>query len=100
MSQARTTTDHEEIRTWATERGGKPSRVIGTGSDEDPGILRIDFPGYSGEGSLEAISWEEFFEKFDEEGLALLIQDETADGHKSNFNKLVRREQSRRKAKK
>ena len=56
------------------------------------GILRIDFPGYSGSGSLEEISWEEFFEKFDREKLALVYQDTTARGQKSNFNKIVSRE--------
>ena len=47
--------------------------------------------GYSGEGKLEEISWEEFFEKFDEQELALVYQEKTADGKKSNFNKLVSR---------
>jgi hypothetical protein len=84
-----TTRDHDEIRRWAEERGGKPAHVKNTGSGEDIGILRIDFPGYSGGGSLEPISWEEFFEKFDERGLALVYQEETAGGQKSNFNKLV-----------
>ncbi|MBV8937003.1 MAG: hypothetical protein JO095_14515, partial [Alphaproteobacteria bacterium] len=42
--------------------------------------------------NLEEISWEEFFEKFDESELALLYQEETARGQRSNFNKLVGRE--------
>ena len=87
----KTTYNHEEIRKWAEERGGKPTHVKGTGGPDDPGILRIDFPGYSGEGKLEPISWDEFFEKFDEQELALVYQDVTADGAKSNFNKIVSR---------
>jgi hypothetical protein len=83
------TRDHEELRRWAEERGGKPAHVKNTGSGDDIGILRIDFPGYSGEGTLEPISWEDFFKKFDERGLALVYQEETAGGQKSNFNKLV-----------
>jgi hypothetical protein len=86
---SKTTQDHEEIRRWAEERGGTPSHVKDTGSGEDIGILRIDFPGYSGEGSLEPISWEQWFEKFDERNLALLYQEETAGGERSNFNKIV-----------
>jgi hypothetical protein len=86
---SKTTRDHEEIRRWTEERGGKPAHVRNTGSGEDIGILRIDFPGYGGEGSLEPISWEDFFNKFDERGLALVYQEETAGGQKSNFNKLV-----------
>ncbi len=91
MSSAKPITDHDEIRTWAEERGGRPARVIGTGGDEDVGMIRIDFPGYSGAGKLESISWEDWFEKFEERKLALLVQEETAGGDLSNFNKLVSR---------
>jgi len=86
------TTDHEEIRKWAEERGAKPSCVRGTGDKGDIGILRLDFPGFTGEDKLEHIEWEEGFEKFDERELALLYQEETASGQKSNFNKIVSRE--------
>ena len=37
----------------------------------------------------EHISWDEFFEKSEESKLALVHQEKTADGKKSNFNKLV-----------
>ena len=90
-SLSKTTTDHEQIRKWAEERRAKPSCVKGTGSSEDVGLLRLNFPGYSGEDSLQEITWDEFFEKFDEQGLALVYEEETADGKKSNFNKLVNR---------
>lgn len=86
------TTDHEEIRRWAEERGAKPACVRGTGGKGDTGMIRLDFPGFSGEGSLEEISWEDFFAKFDEQALALLYQEQTARGQKSNFNKLIARE--------
>lgn len=85
-------TDHDQIRKWAEERGAKPACVRGTGDKNDIGMLRLDFPGYSGQDSLEHISWEDWFQKFDERKLALLHQDETAGGAKSNFNKLVSRE--------
>lgn len=85
----RTTQDHDEIRRWAEERGGKPSHVKRTGSENDIGILRIDFPGYSGADTLEEIGWDPWFEKFDERNLALLYQEETAGGERSNFNKIV-----------
>ena len=85
------TTNHDEIKRWAEARGAKPACVRGTGNKGDIGMIRLDFPGYSGAESLEAISWDEWFEKFDENDLALLYQEETADGKKSNFNKLVSR---------
>jgi hypothetical protein len=90
-SSSHTTTDHDEIRNWVEERGGKPSTVKST-SDNGVGLLRIDFPGYSGEESLEHISWDDFFTKFDESNLAFLYQDETASGKQSRFNKFVSRD--------
>jgi hypothetical protein len=86
------TTDHDEIRQWAEERGAKPACVRRTGGKGDIGVLRLDFPGYSGAQSLEHIEWDDWFEKFDESGLALLHQNTTARGQKSNFNKLIARE--------
>lgn len=91
-AESKITTDHDEIRQWAEERGAKPSCVRGTGGGGDTGMIRLDFPGYSGEESLQPISWDEWFEKFDERGLALLHQETTAGGQRSNFNKLVSRE--------
>jgi hypothetical protein len=84
--------DHEEIRQWAEDRNARPACVRGTGGSEDVGMIRLDFPGFSGEKSLEHIEWDEWLQKFDESGLALLVQDTTADGQRSNFNKLVSRE--------
>ena len=90
--KSRVLTDHEEIRRWAEERDAQPACVRGTGSEEDVGMIRLDFPGYSGETSLEPIEWEEWLEKFDENNLALLVEDETASGEQSNFNKIIGRE--------
>jgi hypothetical protein len=86
------TTDHELIRNWAEQRKGHPATVERTASEEDVGIIRIDFPGYSGEGSLKEITWDEFFDKFEEKQLALVYQEKTADGKISRFNKLVSRD--------
>ena len=91
-SESNVSIDHDEIRQWAQDRGAKPSCVRGTGGKGDIGMLRLDFPGYSGEDTLEHIDWDEWFEKFDERGLALLYQETTASGEKSNFNKLMSRE--------
>ena len=90
--KSRVLTDHNEIREWAEERDAQPACVRGTGSEEDVGMIRLDFPGYSGETSLEPIEWEEWLQKFDENNLALLVEDETAGGEQSNFNKLIGRE--------
>jgi hypothetical protein len=89
---SRTTTDHRQIKSWVEKRGGKPATVKSTNKANEPGILRIDFPGYSGESSLEEVSWDEFFDKFDKEKLAFLYQDETAEGQESRFCKFIERE--------
>jgi len=94
MAQAKVTTDHDEIRKWAEARGGRPAAVRRTHSKDNVGIIRIEFPGAPNakDDALEEISWEEFFEKFEDSKLALLYQEETAKGELSNFNKLVGRE--------
>ena len=75
--------------------GGKPACVKGTGGNGDTGMIRLGFPGYSRnrDASLEEISWDEFFEKFDGNNLALVYREKTAGGEKSNFNNVVSRGQ-------
>ena len=85
--KSRVTTDHDEIRRWTEERGGWPATVKATEKGGKPGILRIDYPGFSGEDTLDKISWEEFFEAFDKNSLAFLYQDEKD----SRFSKLIDR---------
>jgi hypothetical protein len=91
-NESQTTTDHDEIRKWIESRGGKPATVRGTASgDEEAGLLRVDMPGGASSPPLDPVSWEEFFKKFDEERLAFLFQEETADGQQSHFCKFVKR---------
>ena len=96
MSQSsKTTTDHSEIKKWAESRGGKPATVEGTEKgDDDAGLIRLMFPdnANANDDKLTEISWDDWFEKFDESKLALLYQEETSGGDKSSFNKLVKRE--------
>src|ERR1044072_6849066 len=96
-SESKVTTDHDEIRQWVEERGGDPARVKDTESKNSPGLLRIDYPGYSGGDSLEAISWDEFFTGFDENNLAFLYQEKTKDGKQSRFSKLIDRSSAEEK---
>ena len=90
--KSRVLTDHDEIRRWAEERDAQPACVRGTGSEEDVGMIRLDFPGYSGETSLEPIEWDEWLQKFDDNNLALVVEDDTAGGEQSTFNKIIGRE--------
>jgi len=91
MTSARRTTDHQKIVQWVEERGGHPAHVRRTGDTADPGILRIDFPGHSGEQSLEPLDWDSWFDAFEANQLAFLHQDRMASGETSHFSKLVRR---------
>jgi hypothetical protein len=91
---AETTTDHAKIKKWAEKHGGKPAAVDSTHSKGDVGIIRLMFPKaqQSEHGSLVEISWDEFFEQFEESGLAL-IYDEN-----SNFNKIIGRDTADRRS--
>jgi hypothetical protein len=94
VASAQPLTDHDQIRQWAEARKGRPACVKGTGGKgkNDVGMIRLDFPGFSGAKSLQKISWDEWFQRFDDSNLALIVQDTTARGQKSNFNKLVARD--------
>lgn len=82
MTTRKTTTNHAEIKRWAERRGGHFAKA---------GILRIDFPGFSGDDQLEEVGWDAWFKTFDDRELAFLYQETTADGEESRFNKLVSR---------
>ena len=89
MSEADKVTDHDTIRSWAEARGGEPAAVADTLSDGKKGArLRIRFEE---EDELEKIDWDEFFEIFEANDLAVLLQGETSDGAKSRFAKFVSR---------
>ena len=87
MASAQPLTDHEQIRQWAEARGGRPACVKGTGGKgkNDVGMIRLDFPGFSGAKSLQDISWDEWFQRFDDSNLALIVQDTNS----FHTNKLV-----------
>lgn len=96
MSAATATTDHDEIKKWVEKRKGSPACVKTTGGEGDMGMLRIDFPGFSGEETLQHVDWDSWFDAFEKNELAFLHQDRTADGQMSRFNKLVARNGDRR----
>ena len=87
--ESKTATDLKEIQKWAEKRQGKPAKVKGVGKGEGDGLIRIDFPGYSGGDSLEEISWEEWYEIFQQNDLEFLYQEKTSEGKESRFFKLV-----------
>ena len=87
MAAARLTTDHDTIREWAKQRGGKPAQV--DDGREGAGILRIEFPGHGDSTGLKRMQWPSFFKKFDVEELAFLYQETSDRGELSRFCKFV-----------
>ncbi|HET9784815.1 MAG TPA: hypothetical protein VFP94_07655 [Terriglobales bacterium] len=72
-----TTRDHEEIRNWADDHGASPAVVSRTG-----GMLRFEFDTPA---ELAEVSWDDFFDVFDQRGLELVYDDKPG----SRFHKLV-----------
>lgn len=87
--ETHSTTDHDVIKKWVEERGGSPAVVKDTTGGSDVGLLRINYPGYSGAGSLENIPWSEFFKEFDQKHLVFMYQDRMENGQVSRFSKMV-----------
>jgi len=50
MSSAKLTTDHDEIRRWVEQRGGRPSRVDAEGHMQGGGVLLVVFEEFGGDG--------------------------------------------------
>jgi hypothetical protein len=85
---SRSTTNPREIYEWAKSWGARPAAVRGTQRGNSIGIIRIMFPDshWSEHHDLMEISWDEFFDQFEDRDLALVYEDD------SRFNKLVSRE--------
>jgi hypothetical protein len=82
-----TTTDHGFIRAWAEARDGRPAMIANRVSAGGVPLLRFDFG--TPEAGLTEIAWDEFFQNFEADGLALEYRE--APGHISRFYKLVPR---------
>jgi hypothetical protein len=81
------TTDHDVIRKWAQSRKAVPATVPGTEHGDHLGVLRFDFPGYSGD-TLTEVSWDEWLDTFDKRRLNFIYQEELSSGKPSNFFQL------------
>src|SRR5215475_433113 len=73
------TTDHRRIRRWVTSHRGRPALV-----KSEPKSLYIRFPSHpKNDDSLELISWDQFFDRFDADQLAMRFVSEPSTGHGS-----------------
>jgi hypothetical protein len=92
MDMKRITRNHEEIKHWAEERDGVPA-VPKTNdvSSKTPQGLYIDFLDNGENKEMKQISWNEFFEKFEEKDLAFVYKDKVelgAENKEYSFVKL------------
>jgi len=85
------TTDQTKIIKWTEKRGGKPA-VVDTIDDTRSanGLLKIKFSDSKNE-SLSTISWDNFFEIFENNQLEFLFQESTKNGDQSRFFKFIER---------
>lgn len=77
------TADHGEIQRWVEERGGCPA-VLPAKEGRDRLSIAFDRTG------CEPLTWEEFFTRFEREGLAF-VYDPQANGNGTRAAKLVSR---------
>lgn len=102
--EQRLTTNHEEIRQWAEKYNGKPEIIDSPEACVDPIGLRINFPGegddvFLSEGRpAQAVSWSEFFEKFEQLQLAFMYDSVIAREDPSLAYHFVRRENAELKS--
>ncbi|RFC62904.1 hypothetical protein DYI37_13185 [Fulvimarina endophytica] len=88
MADSKQLTDHDKIKAWAADSEGRPAIVADTeDGSKGPGLLRFDH-GQDNDG-LEPISWDRFFEIFEDQKLALLID---ASGDNQQFSRFVSRD--------
>src|SRR5690606_4035164 len=95
-------TDHDEIRNWAAARMGSPAIVdISPAGGVQP-MLRLVFDQavYQDQdmperpqnaGGIELVEWDEWFALFDEQGLALVVNEDMP-GLRENYHEIVRRD--------
>ena len=90
------TTNHAVVRDLIEEYDGYPAHVERTeGDGGDSGLLRLAFPDVASRDDdpnedLTRLSWEEFFEEFDRERLALVYPEDLADDPAADFQLLER----------
>lgn len=80
------TQNHEVIRAWAEARKATPATVEGTEHGDHLGVLRFDFG--ADDDRLTHVSWDEWFNTFDDRVLRFIYQEHRSDGRDSNFFRL------------
>lgn len=75
MPTAKKTRDHAKIKHWVEQRGGRPAILKDTKHDGGcDNVLRIKFD--ESEEDLVEVQWRDFFEIFEQQGLAFAYDDD------------------------
>ncbi len=77
VAQGKITTDRETIKQWILAHKGWPAIKLMQTADSIETVLAIVFPGDKNEDVLRRLSWEEFFQKFDQLKLVFLYEEVT-----------------------
>ena len=92
------TTDHQEIQVWAEKFRGRPEVIDDPRAGSDRVGIRIDFPGDYDDHAIsrrvrKPVSWNEFFEKFDQLEYAFIYHEPLRSGtHPSDAYQFLKRE--------
>lgn len=85
----KTTENHDTIQEWVEKRYGNPALVEGiVDKGNAAAMLRMNFHDHQNEG-LKDISWELFFEIFDENDLLFLYQEGIPNGDENKSYKFM-----------
>lgn len=98
MAETRTLKTHDDIRSWASARAGKPAItwIPSGGTTGDRPVLQLVFGQRSinaeGQGpdrdQRDLVEWDEWFKVFDEGNMALVVAEEQP-GRLDEFHEIV-----------
>ena len=83
------TTNHQEIRNWAQTHHLVPAELLPAIVNCEPAHLRLTRHEVArSQPDIRIVSWEDFFAKFDQMGLALVYNDDA-----SGYNEILQRDE-------
>src|SRR3954471_14122106 len=99
-------TDHDEIRQWAEARTGSPMTMDVPDGTQSRTLLQITFGQHALNaennegpdrvtGGWDLVAWDDWFAAFEEQGLAIQVQDDQPGVLDKNFEFMARNEADR-----
>lgn len=85
-----TTAEHALVRKLIEDRKGYPAHLESSESQGDSGLLQVGLTNEDEQENLKELSWEQFFEEFEEKDLAFAYR-EGGEEYPSDFTYLRKR---------